>query len=210
MLALLIPLWCVSALDDTLGPENSTVGILVSSAVEVNLGGKILKPAGKKNPFIRLTQTLDLHLSNTDWTHETPLSWNPFFQQLLQVHPALSCSLCSECTAGHICQLCTSLVFVAVKNRDTHGAISHIVTPKNNKTLVTRNPFWLKTFGESYTRVLSRYGRSRLWQEWKHHTLFLFSQLNQFLAGLILTVMHSIHDRIAAIPTHVSSTGAQS
>ncbi|XP_056885918.1 voltage-dependent calcium channel subunit alpha-2/delta-2-like [Takifugu flavidus] len=34
-----------SALDDTLGPENSTVGILVSSAVEVNLGGKILKPA---------------------------------------------------------------------------------------------------------------------------------------------------------------------
>uniref|UniRef100_A0A674MW84 Calcium channel, voltage-dependent, alpha 2/delta subunit 2b n=1 Tax=Takifugu rubripes TaxID=31033 RepID=A0A674MW84_TAKRU len=31
--------------DDTLGPENSTVGILVSSAVEVNLGGKILKPA---------------------------------------------------------------------------------------------------------------------------------------------------------------------
>lgn len=48
MLALLIPFWCVSALDDTLGPENSTVGILVSSAVEVNLGGKILKPAGKK------------------------------------------------------------------------------------------------------------------------------------------------------------------
>ncbi|CAG06904.1 unnamed protein product, partial [Tetraodon nigroviridis] len=34
-----------SALDDSLGPENSTVGILVSSAVEVNLGGKILKPA---------------------------------------------------------------------------------------------------------------------------------------------------------------------
>lgn len=156
MLALLLPLWCVSALDDTLGPENSTVGILVSSAVEVNLGGKILKPAGKKNPFIRLTQTLGLQLFNTDWTHETRLSWNPFFQQLLQVLPALSCSLCSECTAGHICQLCRSLVFIAVKNRDTHDAISHIVTPKNNKSLVTRNPIWLKTFGESYTRVLQQ------------------------------------------------------
>ncbi|XP_054640519.1 voltage-dependent calcium channel subunit alpha-2/delta-2b isoform X2 [Dunckerocampus dactyliophorus] len=34
-----------SSLDDLLGPENGTVGILVSSAVEVNLGGKLLKPA---------------------------------------------------------------------------------------------------------------------------------------------------------------------
>ena len=58
----LIPFWCVSALDDTLGPENGTVGILVSSAVEVNLGGKILKPAGKKNVFICLKQTPGLHL----------------------------------------------------------------------------------------------------------------------------------------------------
>lgn len=67
MLVLLIPFWCVSALDDTLGPENSTVGILVSSAVEVNLGGKILKPAGKKNPFMHLTQTtFNLPLFNTD------------------------------------------------------------------------------------------------------------------------------------------------
>ncbi|XP_037106698.1 voltage-dependent calcium channel subunit alpha-2/delta-2-like [Syngnathus acus] len=33
------------SLDDMLGPENGTVGILVSSAVEVNLGGKLLKPA---------------------------------------------------------------------------------------------------------------------------------------------------------------------
>uniref|UniRef100_A0A672H1D8 Calcium channel, voltage-dependent, alpha 2/delta subunit 2b n=1 Tax=Salarias fasciatus TaxID=181472 RepID=A0A672H1D8_SALFA len=31
--------------DDTAGAENGTVGILVSSAVEVNLGGKLLKPA---------------------------------------------------------------------------------------------------------------------------------------------------------------------
>lgn len=49
------PILCFSALDDTLGPENSTVGILVSSAVEVNLGGKILKPAGKKHPFMSPT-----------------------------------------------------------------------------------------------------------------------------------------------------------
>uniref|UniRef100_A0A4W6DI81 Calcium voltage-gated channel auxiliary subunit alpha2delta 2 n=1 Tax=Lates calcarifer TaxID=8187 RepID=A0A4W6DI81_LATCA len=34
-----------SSLDDPVGAENGTVGILVSSAVEVNLGGKLLKPA---------------------------------------------------------------------------------------------------------------------------------------------------------------------
>ncbi|XP_067361323.1 voltage-dependent calcium channel subunit alpha-2/delta-2-like isoform X5 [Channa argus] len=34
-----------SAPDDPVGAENGTVGILVSSAVEVNLGGKLLKPA---------------------------------------------------------------------------------------------------------------------------------------------------------------------
>uniref|UniRef100_A0A3B4UQU5 Calcium voltage-gated channel auxiliary subunit alpha2delta 2 n=1 Tax=Seriola dumerili TaxID=41447 RepID=A0A3B4UQU5_SERDU len=34
-----------SSLDDPVGAENGTLGILVSSAVEVNLGGKLLKPA---------------------------------------------------------------------------------------------------------------------------------------------------------------------
>ncbi|XP_034075067.1 voltage-dependent calcium channel subunit alpha-2/delta-2-like [Gymnodraco acuticeps] len=34
-----------SSLDDLVGGENGTVGILVSSAVEVNLGGKLLKPS---------------------------------------------------------------------------------------------------------------------------------------------------------------------
>lgn len=42
---------CIPALDDPFGAENGTVGILVSSAVEVNLGGKLLKPAGKKKLF---------------------------------------------------------------------------------------------------------------------------------------------------------------
>lgn len=36
-----------AAADDS--AENGTVGILVSSAVEVNLGGKLLKPAGKNH-----------------------------------------------------------------------------------------------------------------------------------------------------------------
>lgn len=39
-------LW--TALDDPAVAENGTVGILVSSAVEVNLGGKLLKPSGEK------------------------------------------------------------------------------------------------------------------------------------------------------------------
>uniref|UniRef100_A0A3Q1I058 VWFA domain-containing protein n=1 Tax=Anabas testudineus TaxID=64144 RepID=A0A3Q1I058_ANATE len=34
-----------SSLDDPLGADNGTAGILVSSAIEVNLGGKLLKPA---------------------------------------------------------------------------------------------------------------------------------------------------------------------
>lgn len=36
--------------DDPFGAENGTTGILVSSAVEVDLGGKLLKPSGEK-PF---------------------------------------------------------------------------------------------------------------------------------------------------------------
>lgn len=35
-----------AAVEDPYGADNGTVGILVSSAVEVNLGGKLLKPAG--------------------------------------------------------------------------------------------------------------------------------------------------------------------
>lgn len=42
----------ILALDDPFGAENGTVGILVSSAVEVNLGGKLLKPSGKESPFM--------------------------------------------------------------------------------------------------------------------------------------------------------------
>lgn len=34
--------------DDPYGTENGTTGILVSSAVEVDLGGKLLKPSGEK------------------------------------------------------------------------------------------------------------------------------------------------------------------
>lgn len=45
-------LFCLwTALDDPLGADNGTAGILVSSAIEVNLGGKLLKPAGKKNTY---------------------------------------------------------------------------------------------------------------------------------------------------------------
>lgn len=36
-----------TAMDDPAVAENGTVGIVVSSAIEVNLGGKLLKPAGK-------------------------------------------------------------------------------------------------------------------------------------------------------------------
>lgn len=46
-------------------------------------------------------------------------------------------------------------------------------------------------------------------ETWLYHTLFLFSQLNHFLAGLILTAMHSIHDGVAVAPSHVSSMSAQ-
>lgn len=35
------------ALDDPIGAENGTSEIVVSSAVEVNLAGKLLRPAGK-------------------------------------------------------------------------------------------------------------------------------------------------------------------
>uniref|UniRef100_A0A8C5BQC2 VWFA domain-containing protein n=1 Tax=Gadus morhua TaxID=8049 RepID=A0A8C5BQC2_GADMO len=38
---------------DDIGAENGTIGILLSSAVEVNLGGKLLKPAGMISSFIQ-------------------------------------------------------------------------------------------------------------------------------------------------------------
>lgn len=42
-----------------MGAENGTVGILVSSSVEVNLGGKLLKPSGEENTMILI---LCMHL----------------------------------------------------------------------------------------------------------------------------------------------------
>lgn len=39
----------IAAVDDPYGTDNGTVGILVSSAVEVNIGGHVLKPAGKEH-----------------------------------------------------------------------------------------------------------------------------------------------------------------
>jgi len=33
--------------DELLNPENDTIGILVSTALEITLGGKTLKPAGE-------------------------------------------------------------------------------------------------------------------------------------------------------------------
>lgn len=36
-----------TALDDPMGADNGTGEILISSAVEVNIAGKLLRPAGK-------------------------------------------------------------------------------------------------------------------------------------------------------------------
>lgn len=36
----------VKARDELLNPENDTIGILVSTAVEITVGGKTIKPAG--------------------------------------------------------------------------------------------------------------------------------------------------------------------
>lgn len=114
-----------------MGPENSTVGILVSSAVEVNLGGKILKPAGKKNLFTHLAKTpIVIYLPQIE--HTRPVYLEIHFFSTAAAGASIFV-LFSECTAGHICELCASLVFVALKNRDTDGAISYIVTPKNKK-----------------------------------------------------------------------------
>lgn len=52
-LRLLVTVWPVSlicfplkARDELLNPENDTIGILVSTAVEITVGGKTIKPAG--------------------------------------------------------------------------------------------------------------------------------------------------------------------
>ena len=47
---------------DDIGAENGTIGILLSSAVEVNLGGKLLKPAGMIASFIQSVETPTLDL----------------------------------------------------------------------------------------------------------------------------------------------------
>lgn len=82
-----------------------------------------------------------LHFFSTDWTRETCLSWNRIVRQLLQVSALFE----------YVRQLCTSLV---LWKKGTHGAISPIVTPKNNKTLFTLwNTVWLNYFGDLYTPV---------------------------------------------------------
>lgn len=39
--------YCHKARDELLNPENDTIGILVSTAVEITVGGKTIKPAGE-------------------------------------------------------------------------------------------------------------------------------------------------------------------
>lgn len=46
VLKIVEPDFHLAAVEDPYGADNGTVGILLSSAVEVNLGGKLLKPAG--------------------------------------------------------------------------------------------------------------------------------------------------------------------
>lgn len=37
----------LEARDELLNPENDTIGVLVSTAVEITVGGKTIKPAGE-------------------------------------------------------------------------------------------------------------------------------------------------------------------
>lgn len=112
---------------------------------------------------------------------------------MLQVHPSLSCSLCSKCTAGHICQLCAIFVFVTGKDRNT---LSRSVSPKKkpNKTHVTRNSVMIENlrriYKEDVKQVLNQQALTGAEAPLRRR-LFLFLQLNQFLTALILTVMSS-------------------
>lgn len=73
----------IPAVDDPYGTDNATVGILVSSAVEVNLGGKLLKPSGTdsicdfSNFLNLLSGTLQLPLFCTLDLFSSLLRWLP-------------------------------------------------------------------------------------------------------------------------------------
>lgn len=96
-----------------MGPENSTVGILVSSAVEVNLGGKILKPAGKKNPFMHLVQTpIVIYLPQTEHMGPIYLEIQLFSGCCRCIHlcPVLSALSAQQDTSVSCAQLSCSLL----------------------------------------------------------------------------------------------------
>lgn len=124
----------------------------------------------------------------------------------VQLCPVLS-ALSAQQDASVSCEQVSCLLLSKI---GTH--IVQFLTWWHQKTTKPLSPETLsdwKPLEKVTHRFSSRYGTRRPQQEQLtllHQTLFLFLQLNQFLAGLILSVMQSIHVGVAAVPSHVSSS----
>ncbi|XP_061583200.1 voltage-dependent calcium channel subunit alpha-2/delta-2-like isoform X3 [Cololabis saira] len=98
---------------DDLGAENGTVGILVSSAVEVNLGGKLLKPAvvGVKLDLEAWVDKFKILASNVSDSR----------QGLHKCGPSRSCEMdCEVNTDDLLCYLIDDGGFLVMSNQRDH------------------------------------------------------------------------------------------
>lgn len=82
-----------SARDELLNPENDTIGILVSTAVEITIGGKTIKPAGG----LQSGRGHKILIMMENVPEPDEIITRPHF---------ISCHFVWTCLCGHICVLC--------------------------------------------------------------------------------------------------------
>ncbi|XP_011473002.1 voltage-dependent calcium channel subunit alpha-2/delta-2 [Oryzias latipes] len=102
-----------SAADDSIGVENGTIGILVSSAVDVNIGGKLLKPAvvGVKLDLEAWVDKFKILASNTSDSR----------QGTHKCGPSRSCEMdCEVNTDDLLCYLIDDGGFLVMSNQRDH------------------------------------------------------------------------------------------
>ncbi|KAF6730921.1 Voltage-dependent calcium channel subunit alpha-2/delta-2 [Oryzias melastigma] len=167
-----------SAADDSIGVENGTIGILVSSAVDVNIGGKLLKPAvvGVKLDLEAWVDKFKILASNVSDSR----------QGTHKCGPSRSCEMdCEVNTDDLLCYLIDDGGFLVMSNQRDHwkkiGLFFGDVDPNlmhalyNNSIFARRQTFQYQSACEP---VSSSHTERR-------HEASLWSVVQQLLYGLV-------------------------
>lgn len=87
-----------SARDELLNPENDTIGILVSTAVEITIGGKTIKPAGGR----RLERRYKILIMMENVSERDEIITRPPFHSLSLGVDVFVLDICVLCLCVHL------------------------------------------------------------------------------------------------------------